>query len=97
MLEKECQIIDFKIAAKTQLSTALDERELEEVINTYQIVEQLDKEIEEHDHTIDLIHAAIASQMQNHPENEEEIHDIFEPRLQHFVKMIETKVRFFAL
>jgi len=59
MLEKECQIIDFKIAAKTQLSTALDERELEEVINTYQIVEQLDKEIEEHDHTIDLIHAAI--------------------------------------
>ena len=56
-------------------------------------IRELQKDIENVEYTITLVHQAITENIAKDFENEEEIKKIYEPRLIFLAKLIETKVK----
>ena len=83
-MEKECKIIDLKITVKTD--------EAEEVIECYEKLEVLQKDINNHINTIEQIQESAAIEISKNKEKEEEITDIFKFRIDHFYELIKLKV-----
>lgn len=90
MLEASSQIVDLKIQAKT---TDGDEAT---IMNTYNLIQDLEDKITDNVKTIDLIEEAMAIQLTK-AENEENriqaILDVYKPRIDHFNEKIVEKVK----
>ena len=93
MLEITCYELDFKIAATTGDGQGLDEDQLKKMMDSYKEIKMLEEEIETLSDTVLLIHNAIISHIKKNPTNEKNIKETFEPRIMHFAKVIDLKVK----
>ena len=84
--------MDFKIAASSGLANGLTAQQINSMIVAFGRIRELESNLEDIDETITIIHQAIASNIAKNEENEEEIKNIYEPRLLHYAKLYETKV-----
>ena len=92
MLESECYHIDFDMAATSGEGNGLSKEQVEQMKSAFDTIRKCEDDMDDIDHTISLIHQAIASYIAEDPESEEEIKKVYEPRLAHFTKLYEAKV-----
>lgn len=62
------------------------------IIKTYHDVAALEDEIDVANEYVDLIQSAMCMQVSRNPENEEAIFKIYNPRIDHFMKIVAKKV-----
>ena len=94
ILEAKCYELDFQLAALSGHGNGLTEEQVNSMKKAFLDIRQLQEEIEDTEHTITLVYHAIAENIAKNEDNEEEIKAIYEPRLIHLAKKIETKVIF---
>ena len=70
----------------------MDNEQSNDIIETYHAILALEKTIENHIETIELIQYAIIHEVTLNPENEEAIFGIFNPRVEFFQEKIQSKV-----
>ena len=70
----------------------MDNDQSNDIMDTYHAILALEKTIENHLETIELIQYAIIEEVNLNPENEETIFGIFNPRIEFFQEKIQTKV-----
>ena len=68
------------------------EDENNDIVETYNKILELEKAIDKHHQTIELIQDAIVQEISSHPENEKEIFKIFNPRIEFFIGKIQFNV-----
>ena len=93
MLETRCYHIDFKVAALSGSANGLNKDQIDSMVKAFNEIRELQKDIENVEHTITLVHQAITENIAKDFENEEEIKKIYEPRRIFLAKQIETKVK----
>lgn len=96
MLEAECYHIDFDMAVTSGEGKGLTEEQVKAMKDAFDLIRKCEDDMVEIEHTISLIHQAIASHMAENPTNEKEIRKVYEPRLAHFTKLFESKVTYFS-
>ena len=94
MLEKQCYIFDFKIAAKTKSASNIDDVKLQEMIDKYSEVQLLEESAKSITETIELVHEAVATNICRKPEEEDKIRKIYEPRLEFLSTKLNEKVQY---
>ena len=85
MLERECQILDIKLAAASENKST-------EIIKLFKKVEDLQASIESCEEKIELVHDGITTNIMKTPEKEDEIRKIYIPRLDYLNDKLRKKV-----
>ena len=94
LLEASSQIVDLKILAKT---TEGDEKS---IMDTYNIIQDLEDKIMDNEKTIELIEEAMAIELtkaENDEDRVQTILDVYKPRIDHFNGKIVEKVKDYYL
>ena len=94
MLETCCYELDFKVAALTGNGNGLSEDQIKSMSATFKEIRKIDEDIENVEHTITLVHNAIAQNIAIAEHTVDHIHKVYEPRLIHLANLIKIKVRF---
>lgn len=92
MLEDKCYQLDFKIAALSGTANGLTQQQIDSMVEAFKEIRVLQNDIESLEHTITLVHQAVADNISKNIENEDEIRKIYEPRFIFLAKSIQTKV-----
>lgn len=93
MLETRCYELDFKVAAMTGDGNGLSEDQMKTMTNSFKEIRRIDEEIENLEHTVTLVHNAIAENIARGEHNIDEVHKIYEPRLIHLANVMKQKAR----
>jgi len=81
-------VLDLKIIVATDQT----HHEMETMLQIYNDIEDLQSQINSHENTIQLIEEAMIIEMSRENNNEETIINTFQPRIEHFIDKIKTKV-----
>ena len=93
MLEDGCHLIDVKIAARLcEKNQTANDRNFNEYIALQLKIYEGEKVIAGYCEKITLIHEAMAIQVLRSPENKENLYEIFQPRVVHFMEKKNAKV-----
>ena len=95
MLEKECYLLDVKLAGMEALKqNTMTMEEYEKAVSSFKMIESLERDIIIYEEKVDLINDAIALNIFKDPNNDKNIRTIYKPRLEHFNKVLNQKVNF---
>ena len=93
LLEDTCHQIDVKIAGHLALQNkTIDKSAFDEYISQQREIRQLEYIISDLSEKIDLVHDAIATNLIRTPEKEEDIRNMYTPRLKHLQDKKDVKV-----
>ena len=94
MMEKDCLMLDIKLAGQKALkNNTMTAEEYEKHVEAYKKVIELKSSIEELEETINLVTEAVALNVMKQPENEDFIHATYQPRLDFLNKRLQKKVK----
>ena len=92
MLEDCCHLIDLKIAGKEAVSNAkIDATYNTEYINVRQQTREIEKLIGSDQDKMELIQGTMANAVTSDPDNEKNIREIYEPRINYYKSNVEKK------
>lgn len=92
ILETKCYEIDFKVAGMTGNGNGLSLEQIKSMSASFKEIRTLDEEIENVEHTVTLVHNAVAENISKNPDDAEKIQNLYEPRLIHLTNLIKQKV-----
>ena len=70
----------------------LSQEEIKSMSASFKEIKKLDEEIENVEHTITLVHNAIAENISKKVHDADNIKDLYEPRLVHLTNLVKQKV-----
>ena len=88
LFESTCKILDIKYHA-----TKDNNQSEEHLLAVCNEIGELENSIEESHNTIEMIHEAAAVAISKAPEKEDEIMEVFKPRIEFFQEKLRNKVR----
>ena len=93
MFEHQCYIIDIKIAATKAVSNnELPKQDFDAFVKACSLISELETSISQCEHSIYLVHQAIAFVILQEPENKDQINAVYQPRIIHYTNKIKEKV-----
>ena len=93
MLEKECHLLDAKLAGLEAIKLkTMTVEEYETAVSAFETIEKLERDIKIYEEKVDLINEAVALNIFKDPDNDENIRATYKPRLDHFNKMLNQTV-----
>jgi len=90
LLEMHCKLLDLKLYYNDEKRDTT--QDINETIQAYQQITTFEESIDSHQSTIEMIEEAMSFEISKDPENEDNIIDIFKPRIDHFINKIKSKV-----
>ena len=94
MLEHTCHLLDIKLAAYIATNNGdIQHNELDQYIAVHQKARELEISSEMINEQISLVQEALTTAIMNDPDNEDQIKEIYNARLNHLNKKMNDKVR----
>ena len=96
MLEDRCHLLDIQLAANmAKTNDSIDQAGFDSYVATQSQIRNLEYLVTDYHHKINLVHEAINSAILFEPEKEEQIRELYAPRLIHLNNKMNEKVILF--
>ena len=93
MLEDKCHVLDAKLALLDKSNHISNKKDLDSFAINQNMVRNLEMSAQQYQEKVDLVYEAISIAMIQNPDDAENIHKIYGPRLEFLKSKMHEKVR----